>query len=61
MQKEDLPEKVTYQIVRKVNGRVADDIIYIKDHQVQTLLGSAPVPNLFSYLCRVTGYDIFPL
>ena len=47
--------------MRKINRKVADNIIYIKDHQVQTLLGSATAPDVFSYLCRVTGHDIFPL
>ena len=26
-------KKGTYQIMRKINGKVADDIVYIKDHK----------------------------
>ena len=43
--------------MRKDNGKVADDRIQIKDHQVQTGRGSTPALDLFSYLCIVTGYE----
>ena len=33
--------------MRKVNGKVADDGIKIKDHQVQTGWGSSPAPVYF--------------
>ena len=41
------------------NGKVADDIVKIKDHQVQNGWGSAPAPNLFSHVCIIIGDDIF--
>ena len=45
--------------MRKVNGKVADDSKRIKDHQVQTILGSVTAPDLFFYPRRVAGDDIF--
>ena len=41
-------KKLSYRIMRKVNGKVSDNSIWIKDHQVKTGQGSAPAPDLFS-------------
>ena len=47
--------------MRTVNGKVADNIIEIEDHQVQTGWVSAPAPDLFPHIFRVTRDDIFPV
>ena len=45
--------------MRRFNGKVADDSIYIEDHQVQTGLRSDLEPGLFSHICRITQEYIF--
>ena len=44
--------------MRNINNKAADDIIYIKYHQIQTGWGFATEPDLFYYLCGVTGDNI---
>ena len=45
----------------QVNGKVADDSIWIQDHQVQTGWVSASAPDLFPHICRFTGDDTLPV
>ena len=40
-------KKGTYQIMRKINGKVADDIVYIKDHKNKIGWVSAPASDCF--------------
>ena len=47
------------KLVAQVNGKVADDSIWIQDHQVQTGWVSASAPDLFPHICRFTGDDRF--
>ena len=41
--------------MRKIKGKVADNIILIKDHKIRNGCGSAPVSDLFSYHYGITG------
>ena len=44
--------------MRTFKGKVSDDSVYIEYHQVQNGRGSAPAPDLFPHIFRVTGDDI---
>ena len=47
--------------MRTFNGKVADDSVSIKDHQVQNGWGSTAAPDLFAHICRIIGDDIFTI
>ena len=50
-------EKVPYQIMRKNNGKVADESVQTKDHKIQIGWGYAPASDFFSSFYRITGDD----
>ena len=42
-----------------INGKCFDDSIKIEDHKIKIRWGSAAASDLFFYLYRITGDDVF--